>query len=82
MAYPKESYCVGAMGSMTSALKATRALAANGVLAEVVGLSAGETKRGCAYGVSFDCRALDLVRSIFKKSGISVSQYLQRGPAP
>ena len=82
MAYTKKGYCVGALGSMTSALKATRALAAHGIFAEVIGLSATETKRGCAYGISFDCDAIDRVRSIFKSNGITVSQYLQRGRAP
>ena len=82
MAYTKKGYCVGAMGSITNALKATRALAAHGIFSEVIGISATETKRGCAYGVSFDCAAIDQVRSIFKSNGITVSQYLQKGEAP
>ncbi len=82
MPYTKKGYCVGALGTMTAALRATRTLATHGIFAEVIGLSQDETKRGCAYGVSFDCAALDEVRAALKSDGISVSQYLQRGRAP
>lgn len=82
MAYTKKGYCVGAMPSMTAALKASRALTAHGIFAEVISLSAGETKRGCAFGVSFDCDAVDQVRAIFKSNAIAVTQYLQRGTYP
>lgn len=79
MAYTKKGYCVAALGGMTTAQKAARALAAQGIFSEVIGLSAGETKRGCAFGVSFDCAAAESVRSALKNAGIPVSQYLQRG---
>ena len=82
MPYTKNGYCVGALGTMTAALRATRALARYGIFAEVIGLSASETKRGCAYGVSFDCAALDKVRVALKEDGVTVSEYLQRGRAP
>ena len=49
MPYTKNGYCVGALGTMTAALHATRALGKHGIFAEVIGLSANETKRGCAY---------------------------------
>lgn len=82
MPYTKNGYCVGALGTMTVALQATRALAKHGIFAEVIGLAASETKRGCAYGISFDCAALDTVRAALKTEEITVSQYLQRGRAP
>ncbi len=73
---------MAALGGMTTAVKATRALAAQGIFAEVIGLSAGETRRGCAFGVSFDCDAADAVRNALKSAGISVSQYLQKEGMP
>ena len=73
---------MGALESMTAAVKATRTLAKQGIFAEVIGLSANETKRGCAYGVSFDCDAIDTVRAALRGSGITVTQYLQRGGVP
>ena len=82
MAYTPRERCIGALGSMTNALKASRALASRGIFAEVIGLSANETRRGCAFGVSFDCQALEQVRSTLKSAGITVTQYLKRGDPP
>ncbi len=82
VAHTKKGYCIAALGSMTAAVKGTRALAARGIFAEVIGLSAGETRRGCAFGISFDCDAIEDVRAALKSAGITVSQYLQRGGAP
>ncbi len=82
MAYTKKGYCAGAIGSITAAVKASRALAQHGIFAEVIALSANETKRGCAYGISFDCDAIDAVRNALKKADVSVTQYLQRGGSP
>ncbi len=82
MAYTKKGYCVAALGGMTTAQKATRALAAQGIFSEVISLSATQTRRGCAFGISFDCDATDRVRAALKGNGISVSQYLQRGSEP
>ena len=78
MAYTNNGYCVGALGTITVALQASRALSRRGIFSEVIGLSANETKRGCAYGISFDCAASDLVRAALREEGIPVSQYLQR----
>ena len=82
MAYTKKGYCIGALGSMTTAVKASRTLAQHGIFAEVIALSANETKRGCAYGISFDCDAIDAVRSALRGADIAVTQYLQRGGTP
>jgi hypothetical protein len=70
------------MASITTALKASRALAAHGIFAEVISLSAAETRHGCAYGVSFACAELERVRTILKSNGVTPTQYLQRGNLP
>lgn len=82
MPYSEIKYCVGAIGSMTAALKASQILRGRGLRTEVIGLSASETKRGCAYGISFDCAVMSEVRNALKQGGIAVSQYLQRGGIP
>ena len=82
MPYSQSNYCVGAIGSMTAALKASQVLKSRGLRVEVIGLSATETKRGCAYGISFDCGIMNEVRTALKQGGIAVSQYLQRRGAP
>ena len=82
MPYTKTPLCVGAIGSMTQALKGVRALQNEGIHAEVVALSAAETKRGCAYGVAFSCESLGVARGILRNASVSVSQYLQRSALP
>ena len=82
VAYTKKGYCTAALGTMTAAQKAMRALAARGIFAEIVGLSANETRRGCAFGVSFDCDATEQVRTTLRGVGIPVTQYLRRGGTP
>ncbi len=72
------SSCVAAIGSMTLSIKAQRALLDAGVAARVIALSPRETKRGCAYGVSFACAADRVARAALQQSGIPVSQYLTK----
>ena len=82
MPYSERSGCVGAIGTMTQAMKGVHALRAASIKAEVVALSAGETKRGCAYGVAFPCEELSKARAMLRNAGVQVTQYLQRGNAP
>ena len=55
MQYKSDEKGVAAIGSMTAAIKAQRTLAASGIASEVISLSPGETRRGCAYGIEFAC---------------------------
>ena len=74
--------CIAALGSMTAAVKAQRALLALGIKSEVVALSPEDTRRGCAYGVEFPCdRASEVHRSL-NAARISVSQYIERDIKP
>lgn len=70
--------CVAAIGSMTAAVGAERALAANGIESEVVALSPEETRRGCAWGVEFDATLERAARATLHCARISVSQYFRR----
>lgn len=70
--------CVAAIGSMTAAVGAERALAANGIESEVVALSPEETRRGCAWGVEFDATLERAARATLHYARISVSQYFRR----
>ncbi len=71
--------CVAAIGSMTMAIKAQRALLNKGIAAQVVALSPGETKHGCAYGVGFVCSVEGNVRSALQGAHIAASQFVKRG---
>ena len=73
--------CIAAVGGMTAALKAQHVLLSAGVAAEVLSLSPSQTKRGCAFGVSFPCTALQHARATLREGGVTVSQFIQRkGP--
>jgi len=73
---------VAAIGSMTATIKAQRALAAAGIAVSVVALSPGETKRGCAYGVSYAPAEEAAVRQQLRLAGIRASAYLRKGGEP
>lgn len=70
---------IAAIGSMTAAIKAQRALSRTGIIAEIVSLSPEETRRGCAYGISYPLAREAAVRNALRAAGIPVSQYLRKG---
>jgi hypothetical protein len=80
MSFPYESTEVGvaALGSMTAALKAQRALTAAGLSLTVVSLSPSDTRRGCAYGVEFPLSLEGRVRTALQDARIPVSQYMRK----
>jgi hypothetical protein len=75
---PSPSIEIAAIGSLTGAIKAQRALARMGISAEIVSLSPGETRHGCAYGISFAAAGSAAVRRSLRAAGIAVSEYLQK----
>lgn len=75
--------CVAAIGSMTLCIKAQHALLDHGIAARVISLLPRETRRGCAFGVSFACESDVAAHAILRKAGIPVSQFFKReGNAP
>ena len=70
---------IAAIGSMTAAIKAQRVLTRAGIRTEIISLSPEETKRGCAYGISFPVSKANAVRSALRAAKIPVSEYLQKG---
>lgn len=69
--------CTAAIGSMTAAVGARRALSANGIESEIVALAPEQTRRGCAWGVEFDATVERAARATLHRAGISVSQYIK-----
>ena len=70
--------CVGALPSMTAAIKAQRILLAKGLAGEVVSLSGKETRRGCAFGLEFPCEQESAVRATLRAARVAVSQYFKK----
>lgn len=70
--------CVAAIGSMTLCMKAQRVLAATGIHARVISLSPEETKRGCAFGISFPLDAQVVAAAQLRQAKIPVSEYFTK----
>ena len=73
---------IAAIGSMTAAIKAQRALAAADLDAHIVSLSPGDSRKGCAYGIEFQAELEGAIRHVLRKERISVTEFLQKGGTP
>lgn len=69
---------VAAVGSITAAIGARRALLDARIPAEVVSLLPHETKKGCAYGVEFAVGDEVAARAALRAARVGVSQYLRK----
>ncbi len=70
--------CIAAIGSMTLCLKAQRILSAVGINARVISLSPEETRRGCAFGVSFAAGLQSIAATQLRRAKIPVSEYFTK----
>ena len=68
--------CVATMKSMTYAMKTKRLLENAGIGAEIVNLDPSLTKRGCAYGVSFQKGREEEVKRLLRTRGIEYGRIL------
>ena len=74
--------CVAAVGSTTLSLRAQHVLLDLGIRADVIALSPGETKNGCAFGVTFPCAQSKAVRAALTAARVPISQYFTKEGAP
>lgn len=72
--------CLAVVGSMTLAMKAQAALSEAAVLSYVRKIDAVGRMRGCAYGVSYDCRQEATVAAALKRAGVRWRR--ERGTTP
>ena len=70
-----QSGCLAVIGSMTQAIRAQRVLAAAAIRAEVVKADEGDSRRGCAYALSYPCAQGANVRAVLKRGGVRVRAY-------
>ncbi len=66
--------CIASLKSMTIALKAQRALNENGIINEIVKLEPYMTKKGCAYGIKFDCINVYSVTNVLKEKRVKYTE--------
>lgn len=67
--------CSAAIGSVTQAMKAQRALAQAAIPATVVKWEASSRLRGCTYGVRFSCLQQKNVQTVLASARIAVKQW-------
>lgn len=68
--------CVAYIGTNTLAMKAQSSLNSAAILSGVVKVNSSKTRRGCAYGVKFDCSQKANVKAILARDGITVKEFL------
>lgn len=68
--------CAIALKSMTYAMKAKKALNDNYINADVIKLAPNMTKKGCAYGVRFDCVNLTAVQDVLRNGAIKYTELI------
>lgn len=71
--------CTASLISLTYAIKAQKELAKRGFAAKVVKLDPSLSKKGCTYGVEFDCTEGRAVRAALSAARISVTGYHNGG---
>ena len=69
------SSCAASTGSMTTAIKARRALSSVGISASVKKLSGGNDSRGCIYGIEYPCELSGNVLSLLQSRGIDAKLF-------
>ena len=69
--------CIIALKSMTYAFKAKKALDDSLIESEIIKLEPQMTKKGCAYGISFNCINLENVQCALKKFSIRYSEIVR-----
>ncbi|MBQ9704040.1 MAG: DUF3343 domain-containing protein [Clostridia bacterium] len=68
--------CVASVRSMTHAQKAKKALEKHLIECEIIKLEPYMTKKGCAYGVKFQCVNLYTAKDALDKSSVKYSEII------
>jgi len=66
--------CVASLKSMTIALKTKKALNEASIDCEIIKLEPHMTKKGCAYGIKFDCINVYSVENVLNKKRIKYTE--------
>ena len=66
--------CVASLRSMTMALKAKKVLNEAYIDCEIIKLEPHMTKRGCAYGIKFDCINIYSVENVLKQNRVKYTE--------
>ena len=70
--------CIASLRSMTLAIKAKKALNQANIFVEIVKLDPNMTKKGCAYGINFNCLDLIKVQDVLNRNQVKYSEILNK----
>ena len=68
--------CVASVRSMTHAIKAKKALESLDISCDIIRLEPNMTKKGCAYGVQFECVNLYQAKDALDKKSVKYSEII------
>ncbi|MBO5883451.1 MAG: hypothetical protein J6Q78_03495 [Clostridia bacterium] len=77
--YMDNDPCYASMTTLTNAMKAQRLLSLNAIPSNVIKNQDLDSKRGCAYRITFSCGQERNVRAIFEKEGVKVKGWNGQG---
>ena len=66
--------CVASLKSITVALKAKKALEESYIDCEIIKLESSMTKKGCAYGIKFNCININSLENVLKKKKVNYTE--------
>ena len=70
--------CIASLKSMTYAIKAKKVRSQYNINTEIIKLDSSLAKKGCLYGVEFDCKNIYAVENILKNSNVNYSQIITK----
>lgn len=62
--------------SMTMAIRASKTLNENYIENEIIKLEPNMTKKGCAYGIKFNCIDINSVTNVFKQKRVKYTEII------
>ena len=67
--------CFAAIGSVTQAQKAQRALSASAIQSTVIKTEVSSLRRGCIYGVAFPCIQRNNAEAVLSSAAVAVKEW-------
>ena len=67
--------CSAELVSETAAIRAQKLLSGLAIQSSIINVGQSSSRRGCAYGISFDCNQKANVERVLRNAGIGVRKW-------
>ena len=67
--------CSAELVSETAAIRAQKLLSGLAIQSSIINVGQSSSRRGCAYGISFDCNQKANVERVLRNAGIGVKKW-------